>query len=169
MFVGSLLVLAVLGIACQPREMPLTEAERELFHWCQASTNNDSVFIVPPKFFHFRIFAKRPVYCAFRPFFTNKVAFEIKTRLIQTCNPDRETLENGWKALDQWERCYLRQNPPARVAHLLAETGASYWLQDRGSRTIPPFYPPVPTGKGTSLAVVFSNERFTVYSLSTGG
>jgi hypothetical protein len=148
--------------------MPLEEAERELFDWCQTSTDKASIFIVPPRFFHFRIFAERPVYCAFRPFFLSKVALEIKARLIQTCNPEEQTVAQGWKALDQWERTYLRRNPPGRIARLLAETEAIYWLQDRASRRIPPFYPPIPTvGEDAALTVAFSNSRFSVYSLKT--
>jgi len=169
-FVGILLVFALTGIAVQPRESPLEEAERQLFQWCQTNTDQDSVFIVPPAFYQFRIFAKRPVYCSFRPIFLYypDMAYELKARLIQTCNPDRGALEKGWHASSQWERCYIRRNPPGRIVHLLTETKSSYWLQDRKALAIPPFYPSVLAGNVDSLRVVFNNERFTVYAFKEG-
>lgn len=166
----TMVVVGLIWLALQPIEQPLDRSEKDLFTWIESNTTRSDLFITPPAFSIFRLYAKRPIYCSFRPFLVidKPMAYEMKNRLILTCRPDAETREQGFRAVDQWNRCYLRRNPPARIKQLLDRTKAAYWLQDRAALETPAYYPPLIRENVPGLDAVYRNDRFTVYRLARG-
>ena len=165
-----LLVAGLVWLSLQPIERPLDRPEKDLFSWIENNTAKSDLFVSPPAFSIFRLYAKRPIYCSFRPFLVidKPMAYEMKRRLILTCRPDAEARKQGFRAVDQWNRCYLRRNQPDRIKRLLQQTKAAYWLQDRSAAQTPAYYPPLVRDRIPGLEIAFDNDRFTVFRLARG-
>lgn len=152
-------------------EAPVPAEEAELYAWVRDSTPREAVFIVPPGFQEFRLYAERSAYVDFKTFPATTAALipEWRRRLEQVAAPDRLALDAvGWPGVAQWDRTYGNRNTPGRIADLLGETGSDYFVWDSDALDIPPFTP-VNRVKDARLATAYSNARFTVYRLVDGG
>jgi hypothetical protein len=67
--------------------------------------------------------------------------------------------------MPQWDRTYANRNTPARIASVLRETSADYFVWDRAGLDVPP-YLPVNQDTSSQVTVAYANDRFKVYELS---
>jgi hypothetical protein len=169
--VAGVLVVAALGVV-RIRERtrlraPRSGEEAGLYRWA-ASTSPQALFIVPPGLQGFRFYARRSVYVDFKLFppATPASTPEWRRRMVLVAAPDRRALESpGWSGVPQWDRTYANRNTPERIATLLRETGASYFVWDRAGLDVPPYVRVVrPPAAGATVA--FANDRFEVYALA---
>ena len=147
---------------------PVDQDEAGLYRWVKASTPSDALFIVPPGFSQFRAYTTRGVYVDFKlaSMAQPHLLDEWMRRMIQVSSPDKLGRNaKGWKGImTEWNRTYASRNSPQRVAGLLQDTGADFFLLDRDDLKIPPFVDrPVESAPGLDRA--FENTRFIVYRL----
>jgi len=151
---------------------PFNPLDQALFSWARTDTPTQSLFIVPPALEAFRLGAQRSVYVDFKllPPTQPSLAWKARARLEEVTNPDAKALEQarGWPGLYWWDVSYAKRNPPARIARLLASTGADYFVQDRVYLELPPHldsdedeHP-----EAAGLEVAFENARYRVYQLA---
>ena len=171
LLVAGFIVIAAAGIVRIRDETvlhaPLTTDEAGLYRWT-ATTPNAALFIVPPGMLAFRFYARRSVYVDFKlyPPSTPASTPEWRGRMELVALPDRLALASpGWAGAPQWDRTYANRNTPTRIASLLRETGADYFVWDRTGLDVPPY---VPVNQDTSpqITVAYANDRFKVYELS---
>lgn len=152
------------------RTAPLSREEADLFQWAAATPPN-SLFIVPPGLQEFRFYTRRSVYVDFKLFppATPATTPVWRRRMDLVASPDRLALNSpGWLGVPQWDRTFANRNTPARIAKVLQETGADYFLWDRHGLDVPPYVavnrPPDP-----GAVRVFGNQRFEVYAARADG
>ena len=141
--------------------------EAALFAWAQAETEAEALFILPPGFEKFRFHARRSGFVDFKGFPASEPALipEWRRRLELVARPDgRARQAKGWKGIAEWDRSYANFNTPARIAELLQETRADYFVWDAEGLLIPPFLPHTDSGD-PRLETAFRNGRFLVYRL----
>lgn len=165
----GVLAFAALGItrigAETVRSAPLSPSEAELFRWVD-STSPNALFIVPPGLQQFRFYGRRSVYVDFKLFppATPAMSPEWRRRMELVAAPDRLALASpGWSGVPQWDRTYANRNTPQRIASLLRETGADYFVWDRSGLDVPP-YVTVLRPPASGARVAFANDRFEVYA-----
>lgn len=164
MLVGGLVLFAQTA----PISARVSGDQDQLLQWARSQTSMDALFIVPPSFLEFRMFAKRSVYVDFKtvtPGDSRMVALW-KVRLDEVAAPDRLACEaRGWEGVPEWDRTYAGRNTPSRIESLLRETGADYFVWDRRGLQVPPF---VHRDRPADPAVViaFENARYHVYRLA---
>lgn len=148
----------------------MSDHQEQLLEWARSNTPPESLFIIPPGFQEFRIHARRSVYVDFKtvtPANTRLMALW-RQRLEQVAAPDALGQEaRGWAGVVEWDRTYAGRNTPTRIAWLLRETGADFFVWDRQGLAVPPFVrrERVPDD---SLTVVFENDRYVTYHRSVG-
>lgn len=145
--------------------------QAELYAWARSATPAAALFIVPPAEERFRFYAKRGVYVDYKlfPVSTPSAAVLWRQRLDLVAAPDQRAQESpGWDGAVFWDRSYANRNVPSRIADLLAQTGADYFVWDRAGLAIPP-HVPVPRPDDARLVQAFANRRFTVYRLAANG
>jgi hypothetical protein len=165
------LVAIVGGLILFARSAPLSaqmnKDQEQLLRWARSSTSGDALFIIPPGFQEFRLYAQRSVYVDFKivtPADSRLVRLW-RLRLEQVAAPDRLAREaRGWEGVPEWDRTYAGRNTPERIKSLLRETAADYFVWDRQGLHMPPFVrrdrPPDP-----ALMIAFQNARYVVYRL----
>lgn len=168
---GAVAVVALIFTARDPRDAPAPPPEAAaLYAWAGDSTARDALFIVPPGFRAFRLLAGRPIYADFEMFPITSAAagLEWRQRLERIAAPDAFTAsQRGWSpGVPLWDRSYAVRNTPSRIASLLRETGARYFVWDSLAAEIPP-YTPLQRPDTPAARVVFGNARFKVYELSS--
>ena len=169
--IGALVVLAVVGLGTvrdqAGRERALLPADQELFDWVVVNTVREDLFIVPPGFQEFRTYTSRGVFVDFKvfPASTPFLVPEWRRRLELVSVPDEIALrDRGWPVVYQLERTYAQANRPQRIARLLEQTDADYFVFDKSGEEIPP-YLPLHTESEPRLELVFENSRYRVYRL----
>jgi hypothetical protein len=142
--------------------------EAGLFEWAQQSTPGPALFIVPPGMERFRFYARRSVYVDLKLFSpaVPRAGPVWRTRLEEIADPDAATLQQrGWPSIEApWDRSYAARNTPERIAWLLSNTGADFFVNQLG----------IPGGATISedtltsahLASAYRNDRYEVYRLA---
>jgi hypothetical protein len=161
--------LAALPILSFPADLEVQQStqERELYEWARTSTSEDTLFIIPPGFQEFRTLTLRGAFVDFKlyPASTPSLIHEWRRRMELVSAPDRLALElSGWGAMAHWDRTYAQNNTSNRIAWLLRETGADFFVRDQAGLEQPP-YLDVPESVGSQLESVFENSRFSVLQL----
>lgn len=147
-------------------DAPPPAAEQALFDWARRETALDALFVIPPGLEGFRLHARRSVYVDFKTFPSAQPALIAlwRARMERVAQPDGPALtEAGWPAVPYWDRAYAYANTPARIAGLLADTGADYLVWNRAGLEVPPFLPIDRPADG-GVAPVFDNGAFAVYA-----
>lgn len=147
------------------RDVHLVAVEEELYDWVRNDTATDALFIIPPGMQSFRYYALRSVYMDYKffPSSAPPLLREWRLRLEQVAAPDAVALkERGVPAVWEWDRTYANRNTPTRIAELLDDTGADYFVYDRKALERPP-YVPVEHPDDPRVKVCFENDRFSVY------
>ena len=169
--IGALIVLAVLQFGAlrdqAGKELAVVPADQQLYDWVAANTVLKDLFIVPPGFQEFRTYTNRGAFVDFKvfPASTPFLVPEWRRRLELVSAPDEIALrDRGWPAVYQLERTYAQANRPQRIAQLLLQPDADYFVFDRRGEEIPP-YLPLHTESDGRLELVFENPRYRVYRL----
>jgi hypothetical protein len=166
---GALISASAALIVIQDRlEAPVPQEEKELFDWVRAQTDRDALFIIPVGFQQFRFYTLRSVYVDFKlfPASTPTLIPEWRRRLELVAAPDKKALGlSGWEAVPYLDRTYAQRNTPERIAWLLKNTGAKYFVWDSSCLDVPPFLD-LPRPASGALQVLFANPRFGVYRLA---
>ncbi len=169
--IGALILLTVLGLGTlrdqAGKERTVLPEDRQLFDWVVASTVLEDLFIVPPGFQEFRTYTNRGAFVDFKVFPASApfLVPEWRRRLELVTAPDEMALrDRGWPAVHQLDRTYAQANRPRRIAQLLVQTDADYFVFDRRGEEIPP-YLPLRTESHASLELAFENSRYRVYRL----
>ncbi len=145
-----------------------TQAEQDLYAWARNTTAPEALFIIPPSHQEFRLYTDRGAYVDFKifPATTTALIPQWRQRLERVAAPDRLALDStGWPGIVEWDRTYANRNTPRRIADLLRETPADYFVWDSAGLAIPPFVT-VERTEDPRLDTVFTNDRFTVYRLA---
>ena len=169
--IGALILLAVLQLGALQdqagKELIVVPADQQLYDWVAASTVLEDLFIVPPGFQEFRTYTNRGAFVDFKvfPASTPFLVPEWRRRLELVSAPDEIALrERGWPAVYQLDRTYAQANRPRRIAQLLVQTDADYFVFDKRGEEIPP-YLPLHTESDARLQLAFENSRYRVYRL----
>lgn len=152
------------------KELPAPAETEAVLSWVRDSTTRDALFIVPPGMREFRIRSDRSVYVDFAlfPGSEPRLIPEWRRRLELVAAPDRLARTSaGWRGVPYWDRTYANRNTPGRIAGLLRETGADYFVWDRQGLIVPPFVP-VARPADSRVVRVFADRRFQVYRLARG-
>ena len=168
---GTLIVLAVLQLGAlrdqAGKELTVVPADQQLYDWVAANTVLEDLFIVPPGFQEFRTYTNRGAFVDFKvfPASTPFLVPEWRRRMELVSAPDEIALrDRGWPVVYQLGRTYAQANRPQRIARLLVQTDADYFVFDRRGEDIPP-YLPLHTESDGRLELVFENPRYRVYRL----
>lgn len=167
---GSLSVGVVIGLIAAAvgirRELVRPASLAALQDWARDSTARDALFIVPPGFRSFRLYAERPVFVDYElfPLTSPGEIVEWRRRLELIARPDRlAAAHGGWGSdVARWDRSYATRNTPTRAGELLERTGARYFIWDSLAAEIPPFVP-ASRRNDPNVDVAYRNERYTVY------
>ncbi len=169
--IGALVLLAVAGLGSvrdqAGRERAVLPEDQQLFDWVVENTLLEDLFFVPPGFQEFRTYTNRGAFVDFKvfPASTPFLVPEWRRRLELVSAPDEIALrDRGWPAVYHLERTYAQANRPQRIARLLEQTDADYFVFDRRGEEIPP-YLPLHTGSDRRLEVAFENSRYRVCRL----
>ena len=164
MLVGGLVLFA----RAAPISAKVSSDQEQLLQWAGSQTSTDALFIVPPSFQEFRLFARRSVYVDFKTMTQGdfRMVSVWKQRLEQVAVPDRLAHEaRGWEGVPEWDRTYAGRNTPSRIESLLRETGADYFVWDREGLRMPPFVNRDRVADPV-LLIAFENARYQVYRLA---
>ncbi len=116
-----------------PLSRPPPAGTAGLYDWIGAETAADALFVVPPGLQSFRLYTRRPIVVDFKTFpaSTTAAIAEWRRRLELVSGADDAALAaRGWDGLLLWERAYASADG-ARIAGLLDETGADYFVWPR--------------------------------------
>jgi hypothetical protein len=113
----------------------------------------------------------RSVYVDFKSYPPSQpaLAWEWRQRLVEIVDSDAKAMSQGrgWPGLFWWDRAYAVRNSPERIALLLLETGADFFVMDRLFEQLPPHLPPgMVQSDETGLDLVFENARYRVFRLA---
>lgn len=161
---GSLVLFA----RSAPLAAQVSTDQEQLLRWARSDTPVDALFIVPPGFQEFRIYARRSVYVDFKTVTPGNSTLVMlwRQRLEQVAAPDGLAREaRGWEGVPEWDRTYAGRNTPARIESLLRGTGADYFVWDRHGLRIPPFVAR-DRAPDPALAIAFEDARYEVYRLA---
>ena len=169
--IGAMVLLAAVGLGSvrdqAGKERALLPEDQQLFDWVVANTVPEDLFIVAPGFQEFRFYTNRGAFVDFKmfPASTPFLVPEWRRRLELVSAPDEIALrDRGWPAVYQLDRTYAQANRPQRIAQLLAQTDADYFVFDSHGEEIPP-YLPLHTESDARLELAFENSRYRVYRL----
>jgi hypothetical protein len=172
---AALLVLAMIAGATFLRHAEIQDlpssAEANLHSWVRTETPRNALFIIPPGLETFRINSMRSVYVDFKSYPPSQpaLAWEWRQRLVEIVDSDATamSLGRGWPGVFWWDRAFAKRNPPERIAELLLETGADFFVMDRLYEQLPPHLPiGMEQSEGTGLDLAFENARYRVFRLA---
>ena len=156
------------AVARDQRTVDVAPSDAALFAYARTASPPDALFIVPPGLDGFRFFAQRAVYVDWRLFPTPapKLLPVWFARLKEVAAPDDSILKTrGWDSVPLWDASYARRNTPDRIAHLLSDTGADYFVSDISQRKA--IRPDSRDLSSAGLETTFVNSRFVVYRRQT--
>ena len=142
-----------------PRRPPVEG--RPLIDWLRFETRPGETIIAPPGIANLREFARRPVYVDFRMVSMAQPAQIMLFReRMERITPgfERAGAAGGWDAAVPWSILYFEGNDPLRIAELLRDTGATYFVGLAASG----FADEEVDAAG--LLRAYSGERFQVYA-----
>ena len=149
------------------RAAPVADEERALYDWVRRETPPSALFIIPPGYQAFRLYALRGAYVDFKlfPATTPRLIPEWRRRLELVAAPDSATAAvGGWPGMAAWDSSYANRNTPERIADLLRRAGADYFLLDLSAATAAP----APQAeRRAGIVSAYSSPRFRVYRRGT--
>ena len=157
---AAVVAIGLLVILFPPRpEPPATHPDiRQLLERIREETPPDALFVIPIGLDAFRYFTQRSAYVDFKLFSVAQPDQAALTRrridLLVTPSPEEQEL-TGWPAVAAWGRAQRQEATCARMAEILAETEADFFLRITG--------PEEPRPDCTDLPVTIENDWLALY------
>ena len=152
----------VVFFPAKPFPPVVPEPSRQVLEYIRDETPRDALFVIPVGLSEFRVIARRSAYVDFKLFSVAQPdqAALTRARIDEVARPAPENRDAvGWPAAVLWGEDQRRDATCARMAEILNETGADYYLRLVAPEETPPVCDALPNPVISETLALYGPSR----------